>query len=139
MTTPTQEDLKAYLAEKSVTIDERVAAVCADPAVTDRLSGPVLSLAQLRAIVESHNAGARTEWSPDELAQLIVFVGAPRIKEATRGGPGSLEWIFPWKWQPEKGPPWPLKKGPPRRRSVAENRSRLRPGSPPHDRLRSVR
>ena len=75
MTTPTQEDLKAYLAEKLVTLDERVAAVCADPAVTDRLSGPVLSLAQLRAIVESHNAGARTEWSPDELAQLIVFVG----------------------------------------------------------------
>ena len=105
MTTPTQEDLKAYLAEKSVTIDERVAAVCADPAVTDRLSGPVLSLAQLRAIVESHNAGARTEWSPDELAQLIVFVGAPRIKEATRGGAWLTGMDLPVEMATRKGTP----------------------------------
>ena len=79
MTTPrsmTSEDLEAHLADKLATIDERVEAVCADPAVADklRLNGGLVPLAQLRETVKRHNA-TRTAWTSDEAAELVSFLG----------------------------------------------------------------
>ena len=78
MTTPrsmTSEELEADLADKEAEIEERLREVCADPVVAEKMRGPVGLLTEVREIVARHNAAPGTEWSPDEAAALLLFLG----------------------------------------------------------------
>ena len=70
----TEEQAREVLEDRLQEVDDGVRRVCQDPDVVAALGQPLLTLVELRTLVDRRYSGGRP-WSAAEQAQVVRFLG----------------------------------------------------------------